>query len=230
MPEITKHNVIVYTPQLLRGLKFNGVFVFDDMDGQIPLATCCHSLSLGASVCALIPLRFLSFGVCACIRWAHPDSPALWPCVPMCLTVCVLSSQGAGSILSLILDNGCIYILISDYLGDSEEGFLSAWCMQTLITMPWSCIRKSLLYAFSHFSANNLRKWQVKNLQERTETNLWNVRDLLYPSVQKGIQKLRILSKLKEAPLNMKDWLSFSQTPLKFVMNTQTDNDCIFIN
>lgn len=54
----------------------------------------------------------------------------------VCVTVCVLSAQGGWPILSLFLDNGCIYILILDYLADTDEGFLSAWRMQTAITIP----------------------------------------------------------------------------------------------
>ena len=127
-------------------------------------------------VCALIFLCILSAGVCACIRWAHSASPVLWPCVPVwecvCVTVCVLSAQGAWPILLLFLDNGCIYILILDYLADSEEGFLSAWCMQTTITIPWSWVRKSLLYSFPHFCAANLRRLQAQNHQNGTKTNL----------------------------------------------------------
>lgn len=48
-----KCNVRVYKPRLLKGLNFNGAFsvFFDDMDGQSPLTTRCHSLSLGESVC-----------------------------------------------------------------------------------------------------------------------------------------------------------------------------------
>lgn len=108
------------------------------MDVQIPLTTCCHSLSLVESVCVRInfPVYSLCWGVClhTLSTFCQPNAVTLCPCV--CVTVCVLSTRGAWPILSLFLDNGCIYILILDYLADSEEGFLLARCMQTAITIP----------------------------------------------------------------------------------------------
>ena len=149
---------------------------FDDMDGQIPPTTCCHSLSLGERVCVRInfPVYSLCWGVClhTLSTFCQPSTVTLCPCVRVCVTVCVLSAQGAWPILLLFLDNGCIYILILDYLADSEEGFLSAWCMQTTITIPWSWVRKSLLYSFPHFCAANLRRLQAQNHQNGTKTNL----------------------------------------------------------
>lgn len=190
-----KHNAIVYKPQLLRGLKFNGVFFLWYGWPNSPGDVLPQLISGRECVHTLIFLCVLSVGVCACIRWAHSDSPVLWPCVSMSLTVCVLCAPGAGPILSLVLYNGCIYILIWDYLADCEEGFLSVWCMHTPITMPWSGIRKSLRYdfpIFSHFSTANLRRQQVQNHWDRTKTNLGNVTDLLYPSAHKGTQKITI--------------------------------------
>lgn len=48
-------------------------------------------------------------------------------------------------------------------MADSEEGFLSAWCMQTAITIP---CKKCLLYAVFRLCAANLRHLQVHH-QER---------------------------------------------------------------
>lgn len=92
----------------------------------------------------------------------------------LCLTntqiVCIFSSLGDWPILSLFLDNDCIYVLILDYLATPTRGFLSAWCKQTIITMSWSCVRKSLLNAFFHFRIVDIMH-QAQRHQDRTETS-----------------------------------------------------------
>lgn len=104
-------------------------------------------------VCVRInfPVYSPCWGVClhTLSTFCQPNAVTLCPYVCVSVWLCVLSARGAWPILWLFLDNRCIYILILDYLADSEEGFLSAWCMQTAITIPWSWVRKSLLYAFS---------------------------------------------------------------------------------
>lgn len=111
---------------------------FYDRDSQIPLTTCCRSLSLGECVCVRIhfPVYSVCWGVClhTLSTFCQPSVVTLRPSV--CVIVCGLSAQGVRPLLSLFPDNRCIYILILDYLADSEEGFLSAWCMQTAITIP----------------------------------------------------------------------------------------------
>lgn len=80
----------------------------------------------------------LCWGVClhTLSTFCQPNAVTLRPSLCVCVTVCVLSAQGAWPFLLLFLDNRCIYTLILDYMADLEEGFLSAWCMQTANTIP----------------------------------------------------------------------------------------------
>lgn len=132
-------------------------------------------------MCACI--NFPRYSLCLGVR-LHTLSTfcqhsAVTLCPRVCDCVCVLSDPGAWPVPLLFLDNGCIYILILDYLADPEEASPSAWRMQTAITTPRSRARKSLLDAFFNFTAPNSRRQQTQRHRDRTETNLGNVTCIL---------------------------------------------------
>lgn len=99
-----KDNVIVYKPQPFTGLKCNGAFFFwwygwpNSPDDVLP-----QLISGRECACALISLCILSAGVCACIRWAHSASPVWWPCVPLCVWLCVCTRRSGCLASSLAL-------------------------------------------------------------------------------------------------------------------------------
>lgn len=112
-------------------------------------------------VCINFLLYSLCWGMClhTLSTFCRPSAVTLCPCVRLCVYSAL---WGTWPILLLFLDNGCIYILILDYLAEFDEGFFVSTVHAD--SRPEAEHENHChLYAFSpHFCAANLRHQQTQ--------------------------------------------------------------------
>lgn len=171
-------------------------------------------------VCINFLLYSLCWGMClhTLSTFCRPSAVTLCPCVRLCVYSAL---WGTWPILLLFLDNGCIYILILDYLAEFDEGFFVSTVHAD--SRPEAEHENHChLYAFSpHFCAANLRHQQTQRHRNRSE--LGNELHSVYPPYTQNDISVVSLCKGQCCLLQ-------PHTSPEFLMSTQIDNDYIYIN